>query len=95
MWFLSLDIIAGALVAFVALPKVLQRLLSQKQDGPNAIDYGDLQRDFLIVGGNILWVVFGVREGIYGLVIFGAINVFFTSLLILQPFVGRFYYRVR
>jgi uncharacterized protein with PQ loop repeat len=89
----GLDIIAGALVAFAAFPKILQRLRSQRSDGVKPVDYGDLQRDILIIFGNIIWVFFGFREEIYGLVIFGSINVFFTSLLIIQSFVGQLSYR--
>lgn len=84
MPFLGLDIIAGALVAFAALPKIFKRVMDQRKAGPKALDVGDLQRDGLIILGNIIWVLFGLQHEIYGLVIFGAINAFLTSLLVVQ-----------
>ena len=82
----GLDIIAGALVAFAALPKIWKRAQEQRKAGVQTLDFGDLQRDSLIIAGNAIWVVFGLQHEIYGLVIFGAINAFLTSLLVIQPF---------
>lgn len=87
MEFLSLDIIAGALVAFAALPKIWRRAQDQRRAGAKALDIGDLQRDMLIIAGNALWVVFGLQHAIYGLVVFGAINALLTSLLVFQAII--------
>lgn len=84
MSFFSLDLIAGALVAFAALPKIYKRAQEQRHAGAKALDYGDLQRDLLIIAGNVIWVVFGLQHAIYGLVIFGAINACLTSFLVVQ-----------
>lgn len=84
MTFFGLDIIAGALVAFAALPKVITRLQERRSNNYAPLNYGDVQRDSLIVAGNLIWVYFGLQNAVYGLVIFGAINVVLTSLLITQ-----------
>jgi len=89
MTVLSLDIIAGALVAFAALPKIFRRIKEQRKEAAKPIDHGDLQRDGLIISGNVLWVVFGLQQEVYGLVIFGSINVIFTSFLIAQAVINH------
>lgn len=89
MTFFGLDIIAGALVAFAALPKIWKRAQEQRHVGEKSLDLGDLQRDALIIAGNVIWVIFGLQHEIYGLVIFGAINAFLTTLLVIQAVIYR------
>lgn len=64
-----LGFLAGSMVAFSGIPKVLQRV-RQIRRGEGRFDEADLWRDSAQAVGNMLWVIVGVSLGLVSVATF-------------------------
>ena len=71
---------AGAIIAIAAIPKLWNRITAVNQR--DTINTGDLIRDSMIVGGNLLWILFGYFNSLPMIVLFCGVNAILTGVLV-------------
>lgn len=76
-----LGFLAGAMVAFSGVPKVLQRL-RQTRRGEAGFDEADLWRDSAQAVGNALWVIVGASLGLVSVSLFCAMQAGLMATLV-------------
>lgn len=76
-----LGFLAGAMVAFSGVPKVLQRL-RQTRRGEACFDEADLWRDSAQAVGNALWVIVGASLGLVSVSLFCAMQAGLMATLV-------------
>lgn len=76
-----LGLLAGSMVAFSGIPKVLQRL-RQTRRGEARFDEADLWRDSAQALGNALWVFVGANLGLISVTVFCAMQAGLMATLV-------------
>jgi hypothetical protein len=76
-----LGFVAGAMVAFSGIPKVLQRLRHIRR-GEGRFDEADLWRDSAQAVGNLLWVIVGASIGLMSVTTFCAMQAALMATLV-------------
>lgn len=76
-----LGFVAGSMVAFSGIPKVLQRL-HQIRRGEGRFDEADLWRDSAQALGNVLWVIVGASLGLLSVTTFCAMQATLMATLV-------------
>ena len=76
-----LGFVAGSMVAFSGIPKVLQRV-RQVRRGEGRFDEADLWRDSAQALGNVLWVTVGASLGLLSVTTFCAMQAALMATLV-------------
>lgn len=76
-----LGFVAGSMVAFSGIPKVLQRV-RQVRRGEGRFDEADLWRDSAQALGNVLWVIVGASLGLLSVTTFCAMQAALMATLV-------------
>jgi hypothetical protein len=76
-----LGFVAGSMVAFSGIPKVLQRV-RQIRRGEGRFDEADLWRDSAQALGNVLWVIVGASLGLLSVTTFCAMQATLMATLV-------------